>query len=121
MLSTPCVEKLIICTEMNQILYKPRLQLEVSNSSIHFVFLISLLPVHPVPSPVLPVRLIPPRADATFMGRLEVMYNGTWGTVCDDAFQAPEATVACETLGYDRAMCYVREARFGRGTGKSFF
>ena len=52
------------------------------------------------------------------MGRLEVMYNNTWGTVCDDAFQTPEANVACQTLGYPRAMCYVREARFGQGTGK---
>ena len=69
----------------------------------------------------MPYRLVPPRADATFMGRLEVMYNNTWGTVCDDAFQSPEANVACETLGYPRAMCYVREARFGQGTGKQYY
>ena len=66
----------------------------------------------------MPYRLVPPRADATFMGRLEVIYNNTWGTVCDDAFQTPEAHVACQTLGYPRAMCYVREARFGQGAGK---
>ena len=70
------------------------------------------------PPPSVPFRLVPSRADATFMGRLEVMYNNTWGTVCDDAFQTPEANVACQTLGYPRVMCYVREARFGQGTGK---
>ena len=70
------------------------------------------------PPPSVPFRLVPPHADATFMGRLEVMYNNTWGTVCDDAFQTPEANVACQTLGYPRVMCYVREARFGQGAGK---
>ena len=67
--------------------------------------------------PPIPVRLVPPRADATFMGRLEVLYNNTWGTVCDDAFQFPEANVVCETLGYSGAVCYAREARLGRGDG----
>ena len=70
------------------------------------------------PPPSVPFRLVPPRTDATFMGRLEVMYNNTWGTVCDDAFQNPEANVACQTLGYPRAMCYAREGRLGQGTGK---
>ncbi|XP_076469715.1 scavenger receptor cysteine-rich domain-containing protein DMBT1-like [Babylonia areolata] len=35
-------------------------------------------------------------------GRLEVFYQGTWGTVCDDGFGSEEAGVACWQLGYGR-------------------
>ncbi|XP_046542990.1 deleted in malignant brain tumors 1 protein-like isoform X1 [Haliotis rubra] len=50
------------------------------------------------PSPPIQVRLA--GGLNKYQGRLEIMYRGVWGTVCDDHFQVPEATVVCRMLGF---------------------
>ena len=39
-------------------------------------------------------------------GRLEVYYNGQWGTVCDNQFGTAERDVACRDLGFSAGGLY---------------
>ncbi|XP_061177723.1 uncharacterized protein LOC133186505 [Saccostrea echinata] len=53
-------------------------------------------------------------------GRVEVFFNNTWGTVCDDQFDDREAKVFCRMLGFNGTAVGLAEAHFGPGTGPIF-
>ncbi|XP_021375461.1 neurotrypsin-like [Mizuhopecten yessoensis] len=51
-------------------------------------------------------------------GRVEVLHNGVWGTVCDDNWSDADAKVVCRMLGYSTNLAtHTSKARYGSGHG----
>lgn len=70
----------------------------------------SLFPSKPA-KPV--VRLVDGTSPS--QGRVEVFYDGVWGTVCDDGWDSNDANVVCKELGFGNAKKAVQNSMLGKG------
>ena len=61
------------------------------------------------------VRLV--NGPTIYEGRVEVYYNGEWGTVCDDRWGLNDAQVVCRELGFSQAINARSRAFYGEGSG----
>ena len=51
-------------------------------------------------------------------GRVEIYYQGKWGTVCDEGWDINDGAVVCRQLGYQEVLSVTTmAATFGPGSG----
>ncbi|XP_042201546.1 deleted in malignant brain tumors 1 protein-like, partial [Callorhinchus milii] len=62
-----------------------------------------------------PVRLV--NGNNMCSGRVEVLHNSTWGSVCGDHWGTEEANVVCRLLNCGNGTSAIGNATFGQGTG----
>ena len=77
-------------------------------------FTFFLLPDTATPVINVQVRLV--GGTSPLEGRVEVYYNNTWGTVCDDFWTAEDAQVICRQLGFSGTSVAFSNAYFGAGS-----
>ena len=75
-----------------------------------------LLPLTPSPVSHPLLRLV--GGNSQNEGRVEIFYDGRWGTVCDDNWYIDDANVVCRELGFVRALSAPGFSTFGTGTGQ---
>ena len=73
------------------------------------------VPLPSAPPPPLPIRLAGGQRPRE--GRVELLFNGTWGSVCGKGWGWTAAHVACRSLGFGGVESLSDSAEYGRGLG----
>lgn len=89
----------------------------LSRSVIYICFLLSYT-LYSLVNAADPIEMRLVNGATQLEGRVEVLYAGIWGTVCNDFFNLTAANIVCRQLGFPGALRVADDEEFGAGTNQ---